>query len=234
MSSPQILNRPLKRAWLDAALWAARASDDLALRQERLTDVLDQAQLGSEARRKTARVLGHIWLSPPPRARPFIDWAIMHADGDDTRVLHIGAMLGTYPFIGDVYSAAGMRLRRAKELDNKPIRSKVVSKWGDREAIHRAVVMALNTLSSLGILEGEPYSGIWKQTTELEVPASLEPWLAHAILLSRNATSIDASAVLYAPELFALSLKRIAATICYPYLEVHTEGGNKKVFTERS
>jgi hypothetical protein len=233
MNSPQILNRPLQRVWLDAALRAARSSASIATRRWQLSDVLDESELGFVAKRKTARVLDHIWIDPPARAIAAIEWAVGLAEPVDSRVLHIGAMLAVYPFIGDVYSAIGTRLRRSTELDNKSIRSRVVSKWGDREAVHKAVVMALNTLSSLGILCGEPRSGVWRKAEQLEVPPALAPWLAHVVLLSRKTHSIDVPSVSTAPELFAFSLDSIPSPERYPCLEVHTEGGDRTVLVER-
>src|SRR4051794_15900128 len=101
-----ILDPPLEGAWLDPALRIARgcagASDARAL----LALALGDATLGNTAKVKRVPPLTRIWVEPPPAAQDAIEWAKSRlVDEPDQRVLHVGAVLATYPFFGDCCAA---------------------------------------------------------------------------------------------------------------------------------
>ena len=227
-----ILNRPLKRRWLDVALAAARTTRDVEERRRQVLDDLSQATLGTVAVGKTLSVLTRIWLNPSLAARAMIEWAIAFDQPVDTRVLHVGAMLATHPFIGDIYSVVGKALSRTGEVHNAEIRLRTVDLWGDREAVAKATVMALNTLESLKLLQRGRTRTLRVAGEATVVPGSLSSWVGHALLLTRRADSVDVRLVGQAPELFALSVPH-GIPDNYPLLERHTEGSGRVVVAER-
>lgn len=229
MTEQQILNRPLKRAWLDAALRAARLTQSAEHRQTILDEVLFDEGLGETAIKKTTRVLKNIWWEPPKHSVDLIKWAREFNKPVDTRVLHLGAMLGSYPFLGTIYGAIGMIARQTDLIGNADVKSRVISKWGDRESVQRAVLMALNTLKSLEILRGEPNSTRKHLQQPIPVPTELVPWLTHALLLTRSSNSIDKSLVSSAPELFGIQIGILETEASYPFLEAFAEGGGRSV-----
>lgn len=233
MTEQQILNRPLKRAWLDAALRAARLTQNADHRQAILDEVLFDQGLGETAIKKTTRVLKNIWWEPPNHSADLIKWAQDFDEPVDTRVLHLGAMLGSYPFIGTIYAAIGKIARQTDLIGNTDVKSRVISKWGDRESVQRAVLMALNTLKSLEVLRGEPNSVRKHLQQPIPVPNELVSWLTHALLLTRSSNSIDNSLVSSAPELFAVQIKNRETVISYPFLETFAEGGGRTVLEIR-
>jgi len=229
LTEQQILNRPLKRAWLDAALRAARLTQNADDRQTILDEVLFDEGLGETAIKKTTRVLKNIWWEPPKHSSDLIKWAQDFNEPVDTRVLHIGAMLGSYPFIGTIYGAIGKISRQTDMIGNTDVKSRVISKWGDRESVQRAVLMALNTLKSLEILRGEPNSAQKHLQQQISVPNELVSWMTHALLLTRSSNSIDKFLVSSAPELFAVQINNGETEASYPFLESFSEGGGRTV-----
>lgn len=105
-----------------------------------------------------------------------------------------------------------------------------MNQWGEREAVHKAVVMALNTLRSLEILKGARNSTVQRRGARIDVPSQLIPWISHALLLTRDSESIDIGGLASAPELFGLNPNHGLADSRYPFLKIHSEGGNRMVF----
>ncbi|NQW18316.1 MAG: hypothetical protein HQ478_12605 [Chloroflexi bacterium] len=234
MSRGHILNRPLQRVWLDAALRAVREyPEDEDRRLGVLSEVLDESELGSMARQKTLVILRKIWWEPRPEASAMIKWAIQSEHPADTRVLHIGAMLANFPFTGDVYRSIGNVLKRGSSVSSAETRRRVVGEWGDRESIHKAVLMAINTLISLEILGGDRLSDERSLVGHLDVPERIGGWLTHALILTRNADSVDRERVWTAPELFPFDATNPSITN-YPLLESFNEGGSRVVIVPKT
>jgi len=229
MTQQLILNRPLKRSWLDAALRAVRATSDPARRDEILGEALAQEYFGKVAEGKTIRVLKNIWWEPPQHALDFISWGREYAKPVDTRSLHIGAMLAVYPFIGSIYSAVGNIIRQSESVHNQEVVRRVVSEWGDRESVRRAVLMALNTLRSLDVLVGDKNSSEKQLNQRVPVDPDLVPWFTHALILTRRAESVDKNMVGSASELFAIQFVGEPVPAPYPFLESFSEGGSRSV-----
>ena len=162
-----------------------------------------------------------------------IEWAVELDEPLDTRILHMGAMLAVYPFIGDVYSSIGTLLRHTEAVENADVRRRVVEKWGDRESIHKAAVMALNTLKSMEILQSDLLSTTHGMKRKIELPPVLQPWIAHALLLTRGAESVDVSSIATAPEMFWVDNVQFETSDSYPLLEKHNEGGGRQVLIGR-
>lgn len=234
MNESAILDRPLELPWLDATLRLARESDDVDHQRELLDIALRDHLPTAQARSKTRTALAHIWLDPPPEARPLIGWAVGRAEEvSDTRVLHMGAMLASYPFFADVCSIIGRELALHEEVLTPHVRRRVRAQWGDRITVDAAARRVVRTLRALAILTGELGSSRSTLGERLQVSTPFSLWVVHALLAARGVRETDAREVGAAPELFMFELD-LANGANYPYLERFNEGGGRTVLSLRT
>ncbi len=235
MRSGAILDRSLSIEWLDTALRLAAQEGQTGHWREILDVSLREDIPAPEARDKTLVALSHVWFTPPVMAEPMIRWAIGTAPAlDDTRPLHVGALLATYPFFGEVCAAVGRMTALGQPAHTPEVRRRVRERWGDRETVDVAARRCIRTLRSLGLLVGDTGSSTSRPTDRLKVPPVLRVWLVHALLLSRGIDAVDEREVRKAPELFGLDLPPGSQGHEYPFIERHTEGGGRTVLTRRS
>lgn len=231
MNGP-IMDRALEPAWLDVALQVALDAEPRAARPvlaARLRDRIDFA--GRWDKRLT--VLSRIWLDPPASARPCVAWALERAHRvGDPRLLHIGAMLATYPFFGDVCAAVGRELSLQGEASVTSVRRRLKHRWGDRVEVDVATRATIRTLRNLGLVSGPKGARQVRPGEQLTVPPALAPWLVHALLLSRCSQEIHDREVRSSPEFFMVGLPR-AWSPKYPYFERFNEGGDRRVLRIR-
>src|SRR4051812_23996294 len=103
-----VLDRGLTLEQLDLAFEISRADPDPRTNRRTLTVALRDLVSDQEAEGKTKKCLTRVWLNPPPAAAPMIGWAREHlATGIDRRILHFGATLATFPFVGVVTKVVG-------------------------------------------------------------------------------------------------------------------------------
>ena len=222
-----ILDRALDPAWLDLALELSRdGGPDV---RERLELALRDRIPAAEGRKKTVRMLWRTWLEPPEPARELIHWARTHSSEiGDSRPLHIGALIATHPFFGQVCAGLGRELALSETIRIVAIRQRLRDRWADRESIDVAVRAAVRTLRSFGTLAAGPQGRTAVLVQKLAVPEQLVGWLAHALLLARGAREIDLGAVETAPEFFMLAIGK-ADFGAYPPAELAREGGGRTV-----
>jgi len=235
MRNGAILDRALSPEWLDTALRIAAQEGQAGHWRDILDVSLREDIPAPEARDKTLVALSHVWFTPPAMAEPMIHWAIGTAPTlDDTRPLHVGALLATYPFFGDVCAAVGRMTALGQPAHTPEIRRRVRERWGDRQTVDVAARRCIRTLRSLGLLVGDAGSSTSRPAVRLKVPRALRAWLVHALLLSRGIDAVDEREVRKAPELFGLDLPPGGQGHEYPFIERHTEGGGRTVLTRRS
>jgi hypothetical protein len=215
-----IYDRALTRELLDVGLQvASRPPGELTPTRSLSKSLLDRVS-AQEATGKTKKCLSRIWVAPPLSATTMIRWAVEHQDLDPTRVLlHLGAMIATFPFVGAVCSVIGRSLRLNGEVHPRRVREEVRKQLGDRSTIDVGARKVTTTLRYLGLLEGPP-SGPLVVPTRPAAPSELTGWLAHAVLLTRGV------------ELATVTVKPAGARD-YRLLEIHTENG-RNVMTVRS
>lgn len=224
-----VLDRPLEPRWLDAALRIARETTNLTQVRARLHIALGDSDLGSAARVKTITALTRTWANPRRSAATAVCWARNElADEHDLRALHIGALLAAYPFFGDVCAAAGRALALEERVTTPDVRAVMRASWGDRRTVHNAVQRAVKTLRAFELLTGDPGSSLSHRGARLAVSPRAGRWIAHALLLSRGAESVDERDVRSAPELFGLRMPERLDN-GYALLERHREGGGRTV-----
>jgi hypothetical protein len=235
MTERAILDRPLELSWLDVALRLTQAAEDVDHQRELLDIALRDSIPGRWARAKTRTALARIWLDPPEAARPLIGWATNQATNvADTRILHMGAMLASYPFFGDVCSIIGRELALHEEVRTPHIRRRVRSLWGDRTTVDAAARRVVRTLRALGILTGDLGSSSSTLGEQLHVSMPFSLWVVHALLVARDAQETDEREVHAAPELFMFDLHLQNGSQDYPYLERFNEGGGRTVLSLRA
>lgn len=225
-----VLDRPLEPAWLDAAFRIAQETDDVDDARARLHVALRENDLGDVARVKTITALVRIWVAPRPDAAAAVLWASESlADQEDLRSVHIGAMLAAYPFFGDCCAVVGRALALEEQVTTPDVRARMRASWGDRRTVHNAVQRAIKTLRAFELLTGEPGSSSSRRGAQLVVSPRAGRWMAHTLLLSRGAESVDEREMRSAPELFGLRMPERLDN-GYGLIERHREGGGRTVF----
>src|SRR5258706_7548884 len=195
----------IQPAWLDVALDTARrrSSNAKTELEMRMRDQLP----APVSRDKTVRILARTWLEPPRVARRMIDWAVaISASIDDSRILHIGALIATHPFFGAMTSIAGRELRQTGAVTVPGIRKGMGELWGERTSLDVSARAFARTLVAFRILRGDPHHRL-DPAPLIVTPAILRPWLSHALILTRGSDAVDLNAIDSAPEFFMLSVE---------------------------
>lgn len=218
-----LLDRALTLEQLDLAYDLAAADPDPKTNRKKLTIALRDLVSEQEAEGKTKKCLTRVWLNPPPGSADMIAWARDQKLGRDTRsVLHFGALLATYPFVGAVCRVIGQRLQTERAADAAVVRAEVRRTAGDRPSVDVAARKTYTSLRNLGMLEQTAQTLL--RTSEPAVcPRDLTGWLTHALVLTRQSESLPESSLASAPELLGVRLE--AGNIgCYRLLERHSSG----------
>jgi hypothetical protein len=203
MNRGRILNRPLEPSWMDAAFRLAQDVPDVAERRRLLEMRLRDTHLAPQALKKVTEAVAPVWISPPPETAAMIEWALANSrDVADLRAIHLLALVATYPFFGDVCAISGRLLRIDGEVRNPELRNRLRATWGDREVINVAQRKCIQTLRAFSALEGHRGAAVSQAGERLRLPATHTPWAVHAIILGRNAESIDAGEIGASPEAF--------------------------------
>lgn len=222
-----MLARALEPGWLDLALQLSRDDPDRA--REQLELRLRDRIPAPEGRKKTVRALWRTWLEPPEPARDMIEWARTRSPCvGDARTLHLGALIATHPFFGDVCAAIGREVAQTKTVRVSAVRQRLRDRWAARESVDVSVRAGVRTLRAFGILSAGERGLTAEHILTLDVPSLLGGWFAHGLLLERGVAEIDAGILTSAPEFFMLSLPTITPD-GYSGLEALTEGGRRVV-----
>jgi hypothetical protein len=222
-----LLDRALEVAWLDLALELGREGKPDARNQIEIA--LRDRILAAESRKKTVRAVWRTWLEPPEQAREMIAWARARSpEIGDSRPLHMGALIATHPFFGDICAAIGRELAQGGSIRVTAVRQRIRERWAARQSVDVAVRAAVRTLRSFGLVSAGPRGRTAELISRLEVPEELRGWLGHALLIARGVGEIDLEAVRSAPEFFMLVIGP-GAPRAYGGVEVAVEGGRRGV-----
>jgi hypothetical protein len=186
-----VLDRALTFELMDTALRVATEARGRKDARRLLAVALRDLVSDQEAEGKTKKCLTRLWVNPPPATREMIGWVIDHQHLDPDRiVLHLGALLATFPFATSVASLVGRQLHLEGTVDPRRIRSEATTSLGDRSTIEVGARKVVTTLRYLGLLSG-PDRGPLVADRQPVVPHALQGWITHALLLGRQLTSID-------------------------------------------
>lgn len=223
-----VLDRALTRELLDVALRVATESGGSTDARRLLTVALRDHVSAQEAEGKTKKCLTRVWVQPPEAAQDMIRWAIDHQDLDpDRTVLHLGAILATFPFAGLVASIVGRQLYLEGRVDSRRVRSEATALLGDRSTIDVGARKVVTTLRYLGLLGG-PGRGPLTLSRQPTVHTPLLRWVTHALLLTREVGAVGVDEPSRAFELATLKLEN-GRSGDYPLLELHSEGARTVV-----
>lgn len=215
-----VLDRDLTLEQLDLAYDIAVADPDIKTNRRQLTIALRDVVSEQEAEGKTKKCLTRVWLNPPPEAEPMIKWARKQdVAREDRAILHMGALLATFPFVGAVARSLGAHLQTEGRIGTADLRAEVRRTLGDRSSVDVGARKAYTTLRHLGFVDQVDQELVPMEIPD--VPPGLMGWLAHAVMLTRQAESITTSSVLVAPELLGLTARW--SQRAYPLLEGHAE-----------
>ena len=223
-----ILDRDLSADLFDVAFRVATADTKWAEKRKLLTVALRDHVSAQEAQGKTKKCLTRVWINPPVEAREMVTWGREHPQlARDRRVLHLGALLATYPFAGAVTAIVGRSLALDGQAQLVDVRRKARALWGDRPSIDIGARKTYTTLLRLGVLTGGGLAPLARGEI-LEVDGEVAGWLVHALLLTRGVSSVSDAELATAPELFWTKLGR--PTCGYPLIERHNEGGRRVIW----
>jgi hypothetical protein len=227
-STGMVFDRALSPPLLDLALHVATKTRGSPDARRILTVALRDHMSDQEAEGKTKKVLSRIWVEPPAECQAMIDWAIDNQHQDPTHtILHYGAMLSTFPFVGAVAALAGRELRLEGHIEPFRVRANARAMLGDRSTIDIGARKVLTTFRYLGLVDREA-RGLLRVCNKTTVPPNLLGWLTHALLLTRSADSVGVTEVSSAPEFATIEMPSWTTT-SYPLLEVHTEASRMVV-----
>lgn len=215
-----LLDRGLTLEQLEIAFEIGKSDPDPKSNRRGLTMALRDVVSEQEASGKTKKCLTRVWLNPPPAAADMIAWARGQSVDRNTRaLLHFGALLATYPFVGIVCRVIGQHVQTEGRIEAAAVRSEVRRLVGDRPSVEVAARKSYTTLRNLGMLRQEAQN-LFLPDSPPECPRVLAGWLTHGLILSRQVESIPLSSVLAAPELLGMALSAPDVR-CYPLLESH-------------
>lgn len=226
--APRPPDRALSLPLLETVYRIASLDVDTAERSAQLTIALRDHTTDADASTRVKWAVSRIWINPPLPAVAMIRWAIDHPEHfPDRRLMHTGALLSTVPFVGSVLGQVGRSIALDQTLTIPDLRRRLVARWGDTSTVRGAVGKTITSLRRLGVVGGggrHPIVGCPRR----EASPLGAAWLVHAVILHRQAGSIDVLDAAAAPELFWAN--HSTPDPHYPHLELHTEALNRRVW----
>ena len=229
--SPRPLDRALSVPLLDTVYGIAALDLSPEQRSAQLTIALREHTTDADAKTRLKKVVSRIWINPPEPSVAMIRWAINHPEHfPDRRVMHTGALLATIPSVGSALAHLGRSFALDQAVTVPDLRTRLVARWGETSTIREAAGKTITTLRRLDIVAGGGSTAITRQPPLATTPLGAA-WLIHALLLHRQATSIDVRDAIGAPELFWRT--NTPPDPAYPHLERHTEPPNRRIWARR-
>jgi hypothetical protein len=227
-----VLDRLIRRSWLDAAAAAAaRGLTEEEFRAE-LSQLLEGQLPGDPthgALGKTKTVLSHIWWRVPPSVRPLRDEALdlfECADSTGRLALHWGMGLATYAFFRDLTTMIGRLLAIQGVASRGQVSRRAAELFGERTTIQRAVPTLIASLREWGVLVKTPSGDFTNQAMPVADPA-IQCWLVEAVFRSRDTSSARFDDLVRHPALFPFSLTVVFHDLRdHPRLDVFQFGIN--------
>ena len=230
--SPRPLDRALNLPLLETVYRIAALDLSPEQRSQQLTIALREHTTDADAESRLKWAVSRIWTNPPEPSAEMIRWAIDHPEHfPDRRLMHAGALLATVPFVGTALAHLGRSFAHDQLLTVSDLRRRLVARWGDTSTVRGAVGKTVTTFRRLEIVTGGGPTPITCQPALVASPHAAA-WLVHALLLHRQATSIDVRDAADAPELFWAAPTTPDST--YPHLEQHTEATNRRIWAHAS
>lgn len=227
-ASPRPPDRALSLPLLETVYRIASLDVNAAERSEQLTIALREHTTEADAKTRVKHIVTRIWISPPDSAATAIRWAIDHPEQfPDRRLMHTGALLATVPFVGSTLKELGRSFALGQVLTVPELRQRLVARWGETSTVLEGTGKTVTSLRRLGVVDGGGRRPVTCGPGLAASPIGFS-WLIHALMLYRCAASIEVRDASVAPELFWADQSDPDPS--YPYLELHTEGLNRRVW----
>lgn len=226
--SPRPLDRALNLPLLETVYRVASLELNAEQRSAQLTIALREHTTDADAKTRLKWAVSRVWINPPEPSVAMIRWAIEHPEHfPDRRLMHTGALVATVPFVGGIIGHLGRSFALDETLTVVDLRRRMVDRWGETSTVREAVGKTITTLRRLGIVDGGGRSPITRRP-RLAASSLGAAWLVHAVMLYRDAESIEVYEAAEAAELFWA--ERITPNPDYPNLALHTEAHNRRVW----
>ena len=153
LSAPQIgFDRFIHLDWAAAALRIRAGSAGL----DDLSELLAEAGLSVEAKKKTRTVLNRLWLEPRASLVEFADRGVSlytSQTGIPIAALCWGVAIATYPFFGKVAELVGRLTAIQGDCASAEVHRRMSEIYGEREGTRRMTNMVLQSQASWGAVE---------------------------------------------------------------------------------
>ena len=152
-SAPKIgFDRFIQLDWAAAALNVRAGVAGL----DDLNALLDAAELGVEAKKKTRTVLNRLWLEPRAELVDYADRGVaIHKTQPDIPVAALcwGMSVAMYPFFGKVAELVGRLSAIQGDCASAEVHRRMSETYGEREGTRRMTNMVIQSQASWGAVE---------------------------------------------------------------------------------
>ncbi len=234
-SIPQIgFDRLVRLEWADMAM---RVRAGTASSGE-LSALLDVAELGPAARKKTRTLLNRLWLEPHPVLQGLADRAVSlraRYPGTLPTIFCWGMAISAYPFFGQVAENIGRLSALHGDCTTAEIHRRMRERFGERETIKRVTNWVIQTqVDWVVIRHGSTRKQVLRQAPIQLGSSEVAAWLVEAAvryagkaLPVATLMSMPALFPFVAPGQFAYLLSSI------PTLDVHDQGSGQQFVSVR-
>lgn len=182
-SIPQIgFDRLIRLEWADMAM---RVRAGMASEAD-LGSLLDSANLGKAARKKTRTLLNRLWLEPHQQLQGFADRAIVLRNrypNTSATVFCWGMAISAYPFFGKVAENIGRLTSLHGDCTTAEIHRRMREGFGERETIKRVTNWVIQTQVDWGVIRhGDSRKQVLRQCPVRLEANDVAAWLVEAAL----------------------------------------------------
>jgi hypothetical protein len=199
----------VKKDWLDATVAFYQNAQNIDEIKSNLDTLIKFEVPKSEERRKTIDVLTRIWIRVPPKYDSLRSNALNFYDDLDPNeriILHWGMLLLAYPFFRDIVYSTGFLLQLQNNFTSTQLRNRLVSTWGHRTTIIRAIDRIIQSLKDWNILIVDDKS--LKSNSKIIIKNELLClWFLECVYRTENVDSILFDKLVSLPTMFPFELK---------------------------
>lgn len=199
----------IKKDWLDATMAFYQNGQNIDEIKVSLDTLIKYDVPKNEERRKTIDVLTRIWIRIPSKfdslqldALNFYD----DLDPNERIILHWGMLLLAYPFFRDIVFSIGSLLKIQNNFTSTQLRNRLVSNWGQRTTIIRAMDRIIQSLKDWNILIIDDKS--LKPNSKMMIKnESLCLWFLECVFRTENSDSMLFEKLVSLQTMFPFKLK---------------------------
>lgn len=235
-SAPKIgFDRFIQLDWAAAALNVRAGVAGL----DDLNALLDAAELGVEAKKKTRTVLNRLWLEPWAELVDFSNRGVaIYEKQPNTPMAALcwGMAVACYPFFGKVAELVGRLSAIQDDCTAAEVHRRMSEIYGEREGTRRMTNMVIQTQASWGAVERVEKGKRVIRLAQTSIDSNeLTVWLIEAAIRYIG-KPVSVHSLQSLPALFPFSLTRPLAYLVSngPHLDIRSEGPNNQFVALRS